>query len=727
MKYPSAWIFVLLMATLAWSQNDLPTRTQICRKTDEAITIDGKLDEKVWDELDSLVMTDIITGADPKFAVFGKIAWDDDFFYAGYDIKDTSIWAQCSIRDFKMFKKGGYDESFVKLFIDVGADARKYIEIHVNPLNNIRDVVQSHALSKFTRKTKYGYREFPKKDTLWNCPGLRTAVAIKGSLNDPSDVDEGWTVEIAVPFSAIAPLCSIAPPCGGIRNCPPQTGDVWNIFLCRRYVENVGAMASYWGWPSLGEVSTHRVDRWCHVVFADKNGALATKTGASPEGTLSWRALRAQAPATEAKAKAIVDFAGSMNFNTVIIPAARPGGICNYNSSFLKKPADIGIDPLQCVIREAKESGIAVYAQLPCLTVPSADYFDAHPEHEQMILPEEMPLVGQPRVKPDRDNIQEGRWLSPGQGLVTYVKQILEEIAQTGVDGIVLDQVGYRNYHGCYNDYSVVKSQEYQDWFKDYGTGGDFSYNPMIREEYSEQCLVDWTTQAVQAIQNKKEGLKVICRMSLDFDPNPFWMNRLSVDYCRMISPPTAPFGSDDKIALHAATHVGLESAFHCGNKGVQMVNAGTKASPKTLERLRAEMKIALSFANAGLIVGPYDVLAEESALANMVSEEIKAETRRDWPGDRAAANPRRIVLVCSSLPRRGHVIRWHLPGQSRVSLSAYSVLGENAGTICGGIREAGAHRILWHNDHLGKGVYFVNLSVTGTQTHRVTKKLVVF
>ena len=40
----------------------------------------------------------------------------------------------------------------------------------------------------------------------WDFPGLKTAVKLDGTLNDSSDVDRGWTVELAFPWSGMKSL-----------------------------------------------------------------------------------------------------------------------------------------------------------------------------------------------------------------------------------------------------------------------------------------------------------------------------------------------------------------------------------------------------------------------------------------------------------------------------------------------------------------------------------------
>jgi hypothetical protein len=36
-------------------------------------------------------------------------------------------------------------------------------------------------------------------------PGLESAVALQGTLNNPDSSDEGWSAEISIPWSSLAP------------------------------------------------------------------------------------------------------------------------------------------------------------------------------------------------------------------------------------------------------------------------------------------------------------------------------------------------------------------------------------------------------------------------------------------------------------------------------------------------------------------------------------------
>jgi hypothetical protein len=67
-----------------------------------------------------------------------------------------------------------------------------------------------------------GDRGLMKLDVGWDCEGLQSAVTVVGTLDDHSDVDERWTVEVALPFAAI-----------GREGKAPADGEIWRTNLYR--------------------------------------------------------------------------------------------------------------------------------------------------------------------------------------------------------------------------------------------------------------------------------------------------------------------------------------------------------------------------------------------------------------------------------------------------------------------------------------------------------------
>ena len=97
-------------------------------------------------------------------------------------------------------------------------------------------------------------------------PGLRTAVRVQGTLNDPSDIDRGWTVELAFPWKGMAVLA-------GSRPVPPRDGDIWRMDLSRfERLEYCGVKAEPhpgWALNRHGVYDSHIPERFSFIRFSD--------------------------------------------------------------------------------------------------------------------------------------------------------------------------------------------------------------------------------------------------------------------------------------------------------------------------------------------------------------------------------------------------------------------------------------------------------------------------
>ena len=40
-------------------------------------------------------------------------------------------------------------------------------------------------------------------DMTWNSDGMKSATSLEGTLNDNTDVDKGWYVEMAIPYDCM--------------------------------------------------------------------------------------------------------------------------------------------------------------------------------------------------------------------------------------------------------------------------------------------------------------------------------------------------------------------------------------------------------------------------------------------------------------------------------------------------------------------------------------------
>jgi hypothetical protein len=65
----------------------------------------------------------------------------------------------------------------------------------------------------------------------WDYPGLMSAVNVQGTLNDDSDTDVGWTVELAFPWSGMKSLFE--------KEIQPKTGESFRINFSRFDIPSV--------------------------------------------------------------------------------------------------------------------------------------------------------------------------------------------------------------------------------------------------------------------------------------------------------------------------------------------------------------------------------------------------------------------------------------------------------------------------------------------------------
>ena len=187
-----------------------PVNHYAVQRATAPMAIDGHLHEFAWEaaaQIDGCerILNDYDPIARPTRA---KMLWDDDNFYFAFVCRDPDAWAIFDQEDDPM-----WSEEVVEVFIDPDGDERNYLELEVNPLNAIVDL---HILALEPEW-------HASKD--WDIKGLQTAVQVYGSVNDSLAQDLGWTVEIAIPWTAFADSIS-----GGGR---PSPGARWRLNLYR--------------------------------------------------------------------------------------------------------------------------------------------------------------------------------------------------------------------------------------------------------------------------------------------------------------------------------------------------------------------------------------------------------------------------------------------------------------------------------------------------------------
>ncbi len=187
-----------------------------------APTLDGKLDDAAWASApwsDDFVDIQGPKLPKPRYRTRAKMLWDDTYLYIAAELSDPHVWGTLTKHDEIVF----HDNDF-EVFIDPDGDTREYYELEVNALTTIFD------LFLYRR-----YKEDGPAEHGWNAKGLKTFVAINGTLNDPTDTDIGWTLEWAVPWSAFTPPAWDKPGFGEKARAAkaPAVGDEWRLNFSR--------------------------------------------------------------------------------------------------------------------------------------------------------------------------------------------------------------------------------------------------------------------------------------------------------------------------------------------------------------------------------------------------------------------------------------------------------------------------------------------------------------
>jgi len=226
-----------------------------CVRAKGPIVVDGKINERAWGAAPWSGWFVDIEGASkpkPRFRTRVKMLWDDTYFYIAAELEEPDVWATLTKHDSVIF----HDNDF-EVFLNPTGDTQNYFEFEINALNTGWDL--------FLNKP---YRHGGKADNSWEIPGLKTAVAIDGTLNNPSDRDRGWTVEIALPWEAFRERSGVG---------RPKNGDEWRVNFSRvewrldeGHQKVPGSKEDNWVWSPQGVINMHVPEKWGYVRFINQ-------------------------------------------------------------------------------------------------------------------------------------------------------------------------------------------------------------------------------------------------------------------------------------------------------------------------------------------------------------------------------------------------------------------------------------------------------------------------
>lgn len=244
------------------------------RRTATPPTLDGRLDDAAWRTAQWTADFGDIQGPalpPPRYRTRAALAWDDDCLYVAAELREPHVSGALTQRDQVVY----HDNDF-EVFLDPDGDGREYYELEINALGTVFDL--------YLRRS---YRAGGPADHGWNAVGERAAIAVLGTRNDARDVDDGWTLEWAIPWSAFVP-----PPAHGDGDGErarggraPRPGETWRVNFSRvqwahdredgvrdargpaDYRKLPGRPEDNWTWTPQWQVDMHDPRFWGFVRF----------------------------------------------------------------------------------------------------------------------------------------------------------------------------------------------------------------------------------------------------------------------------------------------------------------------------------------------------------------------------------------------------------------------------------------------------------------------------
>jgi len=271
----------------ACSESDIAHYT--ARRATGPIRVDGLLDESDWQKAEkSPRFVDMATGEPAIYGTRAAVLWDDQNLYIAFWIEEPFVQAKLTGKNPLIF-----NENDAEVFID-GGDT--YYEFETNARGTTYqmfyiwrdaykkggrfdvpefDPVKNNAMTfggDYDRQAPTFWKGTNPRGLRWayfgwGFPGLQSAVHVDGTLNDNSDIDKGWTVELAFPWKGAKWLA-------GDRPLPPKEGDTWKIFFGRFELLRVAGAEVQphpgWSWNRHGVYDTHLPQCWTAVHFSTR-------------------------------------------------------------------------------------------------------------------------------------------------------------------------------------------------------------------------------------------------------------------------------------------------------------------------------------------------------------------------------------------------------------------------------------------------------------------------
>jgi Carbohydrate family 9 binding domain-like len=240
-------------------------RQYVCYYAKQRPVIDGSGDDPVWQQARwTEYFTDIEGDVRPQPAqrTRVKMLWDTAYLYIYAELQEPDLWGTLRQHDTII-----YEDNDFEVFIDPDNDTHNYFELEINTLGTVMDLFMGKP-----------YRNGGKALLSWDTQDLQSAVQAKGTLNHPGDVDQGWSVEMAIPLSSLH----------FYGDGPVRDSAQWRINFSRvewdrdvrdgQYRVRTNAATGRrlpehnWVWSPQGIIDMHAPEKWGYLQFSGHGG-----------------------------------------------------------------------------------------------------------------------------------------------------------------------------------------------------------------------------------------------------------------------------------------------------------------------------------------------------------------------------------------------------------------------------------------------------------------------
>ncbi len=265
--------------SLPFESNTPIPHSYVAYRTSETILIDGMAEESVWDSTPwTAPFVDIEGLKKPKYNTQMKMLWDEKYLYFMARLEEPHVWGTLKQRDTVIF----YNNDF-EIFIDPDGDTHNYVEFEMNVLNTVWDLFLTAP-----------YRNNPKVLNQWDMKGVLSAVHVAGTINDASDSDQGWSLEVAIPWTVFNEVTQMNATVAGTFWRMGFSRVNWEFELKEgRYSRKKDPNGSYlpeynWVWSPQMVVNMHEPEKWGYVYFSAKYPGEAEEFTPPEQEHLKW-------------------------------------------------------------------------------------------------------------------------------------------------------------------------------------------------------------------------------------------------------------------------------------------------------------------------------------------------------------------------------------------------------------------------------------------------------